>query len=202
MRSVVDELFEEARSSSTEGQNERCQAALNAILQLDPVNQSAKQLLGTPPQKPPEKTPPPPGRSRLWYLALLVPVLAVCLVGVVVWKLRKPERPPIPVQVQAPRLNPIAVWTEQNMKEGLYQFRLRLPEVLDCLDDLERSGEKAKATAFRAEIRRYYAGRARTHETAGNLGLAVENYRVLVEMLGAKEFESKLAELQAKDQPF
>lgn len=198
VRSVAEELFEEARSSSTDGQAARCETNLNLILQLDPGNQSARQLLSREPQQPTSRQASGQRRSRLWYLLFLVPVLLVCGVGLGLWKLGRPSPAPIPVQVQAPRVDPVAVWVDQNMKEGLYRFRLRLPEVLDCLSEAEQSGEKGKVAAYREEIRRYYLKRAQDHEAAGNLGLALENYRVLVELLGATGLEAKLVELQSK----
>ncbi|RPJ86500.1 MAG: serine/threonine protein kinase [Acidobacteria bacterium] len=114
--------------------------------------------------------------------------------------------PPTPPAVQSatkPRAareaNPLVLLDRKigdAMRAGDYSRRESLPPLLQDIRRLsELPGGNQKAVAYLTAVKGFYAGEAGRHEASGDPKGALEDYRVLIDTIGAGEYQAKAAEL-------
>ncbi|RPJ56659.1 MAG: serine/threonine protein kinase, partial [Acidobacteria bacterium] len=120
-----------------------------------------------------------------------------------------PQIPPIETTAQStqsatkpkpPKVaNPMVVLDQKigaAMRTGSYSQPDGLAPLLQDIRKLaELPGGNQKAVAYLTAVKGFYANEARRHETAGDSKAALADYRILIDTIGAAEYQARAAEL-------
>ncbi len=119
-----------------------------------------------------------------------------------------PEQPPVQPPGQPPvttppktvkTSNPVAALDQKigaAMRAGNYSKPDTLPPLLQDIRKLsEMPGGNQKAVAYLTAVQAFYLNEAKRLEASGDRKGALEDYRVLIDTIGASEYQAKAAEL-------